>query len=841
MSRTRRWFKPRWAHRNPEIRARAVTESDDPELLQSIDRILLDDDDATVRLAALHRVTGLATVLLALDRERAREEREALEARAAQLARRADMPLTDRVAAMERLNQRELTEALARHAPEPELRAAAVQRVDRQGLLGDLAVSDPDAEVRRAAATRITQPSTLQRAIDGTRKTDKALHQALLQRQREERLAAGDPTAVREEALSILAALEVIPVPGPNAQASLEERWSSIATWVEPGLDARFKADLERVRNPVPTKPATPPVSPVEPTKEEPVAKDLERPASDDTTPPPPDSPPPGRSKRDKATSDPDAVAAANDQVERLAGLLESGELHAALALRGKIQSTVSRLGRTPDARELAARVGRLQGRLRELRDWEHWANNRAREQLIQEAQALTVADLHPDALLARLKELQQAWKQLEKNEQIPGDRHFPAPAALWRPFQEAGNQAFERVKPYLDKRTEVQQQVVDSIEVSLSELQAANQAESPDLARLRRLRQDVAGHLRQMDQLPVSKRRKMANRLRAALDKAGAHLDRHHETVETAKRGLIRKASQLSHVADPADALTQAKRLQSDWQAAGSLWRKKEQALWEEFRAHIDPLFEAQKSEKDAERAEQRAMNAAQQALLDRLRDLGKLPGDELLEAAGPLAGLRQEWSDIERPARSHQQAWEQALRHVQERMRAARRAQAEAGRQRLRRKAECLTQCETAVLNGQDPATALASCRSDWPDEAGSESPETELDAAWHRWQDPEPPAMPGAEEQADALENARALCIQLEFLAGLSSPKADQERRMRYQVERLSETMGGSVERQSAQDEALAIENQWLLLRWLPEQDRAPLASRIQQAMDELNKQK
>ena len=88
-------------------------------------------------------------------------------------------------------------------------------------------------------------------------------------------------------------------------------------------------------------------------------------------------------------------------------------------------------------------------------------------------------------------------------------------------------------------------------------------------------------------------------------------------------------------------------------------------------------------------------------------------------------------------------------------------------------------------------------------------------------------------------DDIENmrtqARALCIALEFIAGLPSPDEDREQRMKYQVDRLAQSMSGEIARQPASEEALESEKVWLGLYALPETDFGGFGKRIKLALN------
>jgi hypothetical protein len=88
------------------------------------------------------------------------------------------------------------------------------------------------------------------------------------------------------------------------------------------------------------------------------------------------------------------------------------------------------------------------------------------------------------------------------------------------------------------------------------------------------------------------------------------------------------------------------------------------------------------------------------------------------------------------------------------------------------------------------------------------------------------------------ADEIENmqtqARALCIALEFIAGLPSPAEDRDQRMKYQVDRLAQSMSGEAPRQAANEEALEAEKTWLGFYALPEAEFGNFGKRIKRAL-------
>ena len=91
-----------------------------------------------------------------------------------------------------------------------------------------------------------------------------------------------------------------------------------------------------------------------------------------------------------------------------------------------------------------------------------------------------------------------------------------------------------------------------------------------------------------------------------------------------------------------------------------------------------------------------------------------------------------------------------------------------------------------------------------------------------------------------QDEDTQTAAALCIQLEFLAGLDSPKEYADERMAYQVDRLSKTLGDASSRLPVMDELHAIESRWYGLGPLSAEETPALQQRFDQSIAEIVKQ-
>ncbi len=805
-------------------------------------------------------------------------------------------PLKFRMQVAETTQDRDLIEHLASHAPESELRRAALARVERQGVLGDCAIQDGDARNRSYAASRIAQHTTLKRVIDALRKKDKALYTDLQARLHQELLARGDAEAVHNEALKICTGLEKQASTTKEKSESeiqhLHDAWQQLSANVDSGMSARYERVCERLAAPAV---AATPTAIVEKTEEAPLIKSEStiepKPAAKENEPVEanaamarlanevclyetenPDNPRAASIQRfssqlekiwsqckpphpEDQVGHEKAVAAlqrlqqkleqqnqkyekelaeGNELLVTLESELEQGELHKALETRARLQVLSKGHGKNRDWKKLNGKLSGVQARLRELRDWHHWSNNKIRKRLIAEMEVLPAADLHPDALLDRIKSLQAEWKTLEKSEQIPGDKHFAAAPWMWRKFSAAGHAAFDTAKPYLEKRSEIQSKHAQSLATFCAELEQLAQADPTDWTALGKGLNRGRKKLHDLNNVPARQRQKFARKLKSALDQANGVMQAHYEAVEVEKMKLIRAASQLIHLPERGDAIAQAKALQSSWRSAGALWRSKEQALWNQFRGHLDPLFEELKEQQASVRAADNERLASQKALCSELTGILKSKED-LSALHGKVQGLQDAWKEIDHPDRKLLHSFQNMVREYEEKVDQARQKQVSENRERRWAKSSLLHEL---AVTGRTKTGAISKktegkISKSWPAETSDDPLEQDMDTAYENLMAGNDPAL--AEDELEKMkEQARALCIQLEFIAGIPSPDEERDRRMKYQVDRLAESMSGEHQRQPATQEARAAEKVWLGMFVLPAQDFDHFGGRIRQAL-------
>jgi hypothetical protein len=801
-------FKPKWQDKDAATRAAAVAADADPELVAALPELTRSDPDARVRLAALKRLG---------DYERWRERSTAdadadvrAKARTVYMtllcsASPAIPALPRLISELDTLSPAEL-EAVATTAATRDLRAAALSRVMRPALLIERAMSDPDATLRLAALDRVNDPAALERIAERTRKSDKTISRHARERVESMRIGAGDTGAIAVRARILCERIEaLLRNPGADPEgtrATIEKEWASLGD-VPEQLSTRFRgasAVLQRLLSPAPVAAPAEPVHIAPETTAAPAASQAEAPPavpSDDGGAMVAEARDleAGMAAASRARFDAALAAAAEQsrrerdrerehrdatlrQIEQLAQrsetLLDAGDTGAAQSayaeLRKLLESPVGRSERVEHA------LAKLHARFAELKGWQHWSNQRRRRALCDEIEALAAAGLHPDAVASRVQEARVEWQRLDATE-----GHGNVESGLTRHFFAACQRALKPARAYFDKRDALRDTHRTELEALLARAASVPVGDS-DWKALTALRRDLASGLRGVDALNPRDRHNFARRIKDAIAAVTPRIEGHARDVESAKARLIAQAQALSAQTEQRGAARVARELQQQWTALGEGARSTDQKQWREFRAACDRVFETL----DADRKQREAQSAAQ---LDQARTLVSEAEAVLADPSIPADALQARRRELE--SRWHECA--ATDRSLDQRFRQLASAIADRARQQVRNQhqAHYTTALEKSALLQKLEGGALATddVESQWK----AMGVASEFDAALDRRFEQ---ARGGLLEtaDADALAAARDILVQLEFVAGVASPADDRERRMNYQVSRLSARMRG-----------------------------------------------
>jgi hypothetical protein len=761
-------FKPRWQDKDAQVRRQAIADGDDPVMLAALPDLACADPDAGVRLAALRRADDFE-----LWRSRSQADDDAqvrVQARSAYLdalCGSADRPpaMPQRVADLEQLAAREI-EHLARHAKAAELRAAAMNRVARIATLVECAVSDPDTQLRLAALARIDDAAALQRIAERTRKTDKAVNQMARERLQQARIAAGDGAAVAARAQELCERMDALmrhPDAAVDARADeIDALWRALPATIPDALRAHYDGSLRLVRG-LREAALNRPVAAVE----APVA-----------APAPPELPEPNAladSAAVAAESSAETIAAKSfrqerSAIKRLLEVLEQAldkgtalDAHRAQSELRELLASAPAEAMTP---QLRLRHEPLQSRYAEMKRWQQWSNRQRRNDLCADIETLARSGTHPDALATRLREAREEWRRLDAAEGLADTD--AAATAMARRFHALCHRAERTARPYFAARKQLRHAHTEQTQHVLEQLQALPDegADWPTLSKLRGL---ARAALHGLDEVDPRQRTELAQQLKQGLARLAALSCAVEDAGSHSRRKLIAQAQALVERGPTSSAAREARQLQQQWQALAKGPPRSDQALWQEFRAACNAVFERLDADR-RERTERQAQARAEaEAVLGQLESLA---AEHTLAAEAVRSRLREldaQWHALSVEDRDLLKRQQQAHASI-----AAGLAQA-AQRQRQARFVDALEKFARLRL----AETGNAVDEPEW-DGSGKNAFDDALRARWA--------------ERADRSStiddtSVRELAVRLEYLAGIESPSADRQLRMNHQVQRLS----------------------------------------------------
>lgn len=887
--------KPAWEHRDASRRAASVTSDTHADLLAKLPDLARTDPEASVRQAAIRRIDDLSLLGDRMRNDADAGVRGTARQRFLQRLLDAKVPLAERERVMMVEEDGEILATLAQQAPEASLRRIGLERVARPGLIAERCVKDPDPELRRWLLDRIEDTATLERIAERVRKTDKLLARTARERAFAAKLAAGDPDATMERALSICDELDSL---RRSAAADASARRDAIAQeWqtLKPRLDAAterrvdgYFAALENALNP----PAPAPE----------LALPEPEPATSEATAPMRDSDTAlaallaeleARAQRLGPRDLEDLEKRWLTRLRRIEPLLPEehelearfratatglhrrfeeqartrqaaldglsariGELEAAVAAGHVVVARELQRGLDADRkllrdqfpRTIAKRMADAARELETLGKWQHWSNNKARMRVIDDTEALAGSGLHPDAVAVKVKELQAEWQRLDDTEARTSD----APEhPLSRRFRAACHRVLAPARPYFEKRRELRGARREEVDAFLTELDT-RLAQTQPIRELLTTRRQVVDQLRLSDELDPAARRDVSRRLRDALTRLDTAIGESEAEAEAQKRKLLANLRRDLMHAELAAALPIARQAQATWKTLPRAARKVDDALWKELRELVDPWFN-QADEKQRER------HAAESAVADEARaildELAQLSGDDdaLAQAESRLSALQSRWRTLAeslpaaeetpaprerkpaRPPRTVPRAGldERAFDRAVAKVREACSRHAESAR-----RDELVTLLHAAELCDQLdalPADASESQRAEVASKLDALTLANDARAACQQRLraalDPEG-RLPLDSEGRSPQQRAEELTVLAELACDIESPAEARELRRRLQIARLSEHLSGGGDTGNHTLRPLLLD--YLGLDGVPTSTRAALASRWKAAV-------
>lgn len=498
------------------------------------------------------------------------------------------------------------------------------------------------------------------------------------------------------------------------------------------------------------------------------------------------------------------AVRQARGLMRRCMAAVDEGHLKRASGLLHGVQDALEGLeeSRHPG---LIRQFEETREAVEKLRDWQSFAVKPKKEALIQKMAQMVEQSIEPEDRARTIRAMQEEWRMLSRGLQ---NQH----QELWETFHELAQKAYEPCREYfneqsklrglnLEKRKELVQQ--------LEQYEGLTDWENPDIKELDRVLNMARQDWRRFSPVDRAANKPVQKAFDEVYQRIRGRLQQEQSEFRDAKLAIIERARSLLDEDDVRQATEAAKQLQKEWQQAGHLARRDEQALWKDFRAICDELFERRGQQIEAFKADLEAHRHQAEEVISKIEGLAG--ADDPLSEQDLYQSLREEFKHLGTLPKAHHkelmERYNKACKAFETGCRAARSQQKDQHWQNLIDWVHLARFDETKELN--ELAETLA--QGDIPPQA--RDLENRL-SAWR--QAPQP-------EEAERL---RKRTIELEALAELETPEADRALRMELQVKRLQEGMGRSPTQEDF-DQAVV---EWLATGSVAQADYEPLAERM-----------
>ena len=277
---------------------------------------------------------------------------------------------------------------------------------------------------------------------------------------------------------------------------------------------------------------------------------------------------------------------------------------------------------------------------LRDIADWQRWANVGIQEQLCEKMETLKALD-DPEVIGRQVRDLQQRWREAADVPRAQGE-------LLWRRFKAAHDEAWAKCESYFAAQAEVRAANF-TMKVALSE-RAEALAESTHWIQTAEEIKKLQAEWKTIGPVTRGQEKAVWERFRAACDRFFSR--RHADLAErkaawaenlAKKEALCVKAEALAESTEWEQAATDLRRLQAEWKSIGPVKKTRSEAIWQRFRGACDRFFARYAQRHDVAREERVAARGAIVAELEGMTS-GEAAPDDLPAKVRALRGRFQQ-----------------------------------------------------------------------------------------------------------------------------------------------------------------------------------------------------
>lgn len=703
--------------------------------------------------------------------------------------------------------------ALVDHAEEKALQSA-IESGDVQSV-AKLVVSGTSNKIRQAAAQAIEDPEVLRQLIRDVRGgNDKNVYKILTAKRDVLLERARKLEEVRTEIGAVAEVLErhsqriYDELYGPRLE-QFENRWAAVVAQAEPELRAKVQQWIDRSRENIAEhlrqiaekasreQATIAAAAEARRLKEEQAqaaaAEAAERASAQEEQKP---------VVAEAPQAEPDTAREISDLIRKARGALNGGSTSRAAGIRRTIEEKLA--ASEPLSAPLASQLQQLDKQIDDLKDWKSFSVAPKRAELIEEMQSLIGAEMEPQELADRIKSLKEEWRVLGKGVGEAAEED-------WQRFQDAGQKAYLPCVEYFAAQAAIREGNLrqrDALLAKLTAFEAGQNWEQADWKAVAKNLRDAKQEWRSYSSVDHKAGRKQQEAFSALVTSLQGRLDAEYASNIQQKESLIERAQALLASEDVRKAIDAIKGLQQKWQAVGIVPRETDQRLWEQFRQHVDAVFQKRQEESAAFVAGLENNKTQAIAICEQIEKIAALEGPDLMAGTKTLGELRSAFEALGEFPRADTLELRNRLDRALERCKKSLARQqvrdAERSWTDLFDAANHVRAYQLAVAHGLDSAQADALKAAAEAHIASVQKwPKRGLDALKQSL---------ARERSEDLVANEKALkmlCIRAEMLTDTATPPEDQALRREYQLQRLVQNMGQGLKADEMQMDAMVIE--------------------------------
>lgn len=469
-----------------------------------------------------------------------------------------------------------------------------------------------------------------------------------------------------------------------------------------------------------------------------------------------------------------------HQRLNRLMGTTKQGDLRKARHELSAVTKAVAK----HDGKERAQLDDRLlnaQETVRKMEDWHVFATEPKLIELCEKMESLIASKIHADKLADKITGLQQKWKALGHSE--AADTHWPR-------FKTAADSAYEPCAAFFAKRKETQKNNLQKREPFIEEMKVllndTNWQDQPDYRAVEQALKDIDIKWRNIKDVERNAGQRQWNKLKSIKEQIYTHLDPVYDANIELKQKVVRQIEQLLSSELQEDSLDKLKLFQGRWKQIGVTRRKQDQALWKEFKRKSDAVYEKISSIRSDRRAKEDDQLKLYKNIINEISSLAR-NAKTLAQADSQFDDLQQRYQSLPPLPRELPEKLIERLENDYNRSQTA----FSVGREKL------ITKARDAQFNQLKLKASLCSelefsvaNKANAADIEELKASINDIELADKEWENGIQQRLSKVEghDKSSANDHRQRLCIELEILNEVDSPKEDKALRMSIQLERM-----------------------------------------------------